>query len=528
MDRYRVLRVPTGSVDELVGLIRELIVTDGMRTGSPRLMPLINTIEYIAELNVRSVLVQENVQDPDFLSEHEAFYSKWSYKVPRYCTRLHFFNTLPISENPLEVVDQMAGVEGSYLGFITLRPIRISPLAATILSIPNNGNNHFILSKDEFRVNIAGQRFYVTGTPFMQQDNAVGACAQASIWMALRTLRRREGHSAYSPAQITTAATKFLVRGRTLPNRDGLIIEQITEALRASGYSPHMIPLRDIRSVANEDDTAKTREALYPYIESGIPVLLILFPQNGEGHAVLLIGHGWDEKPSKLRLNVELKIGSSSGPINVYDASSWVSPLYIHNDNTGPYIPISDLSSTGSYALADAVSAIPFLQPNVFVDAAEAKLTCHKVLQNCLEDLEVLLGGAENAEITWNMPELVTRVYLQDKSDFRSSIMDTDMPDDVKAYYRLKWLPKRIWVMEINLCDGYEANEDRSTRVGEILLDPASEPEDGCFLTIHLGADLLPNSSGANGVVINRNAFDGEIDAFPVSGKRYSRLVRNS
>lgn len=533
MERFEIYGITAGDDAELAKLLQSLLATKGMKSGSPRYTPLENTIRYISSLGAKSVLVQRNVQDPDFLAEHSAYYSKWSFKVPRFCDRVHFFFTESKSQNPLDFIDQTSTDPDSYLGFITLRPISVSPQAATILKPPHDPSKHFILSKDEFQVNIAGQRFTVAGTPFMQQDNAVGACAQASIWMALRTLRRREGQSAFSPAQITTAATRFLVRGRTLPNRSGLIVEQITEALRTAGYSPHTIPLRELDKDATDETIATSRQALYPYVESGIPVLVLLFPKNSEGHAVLLIGHGWDKGPLNLIKNGDVRIDSSDNPIEIYDASSWVSPFFIHNDNTGPYMPIPD-SAEGQYSLADAVSAIPFLQPDIFVDAAEAKLTCHRLLADILEDLTKLLGGGvaaeeekDNADQVKEYPALVTRIYLQDKADFRAAVLSSDMEKDAKDYYRCKWLPKRVWIMEINLLDGYsESPEGAACRVGEIILDPASEPEDGHFLSIHLSAELLPDTGSGKGVMLDRDAFNGEIRGFEVEGSRYRPLVR--
>lgn len=525
MDRFQVHRVTAGNTDELAEIIQSFVVTSGMKSSMPRYLPLVNTVQHIAALGAQTVLVQIDVHDPDFLAEHNAYYSKWSYEVPRFCVRLHFFALEPASDNPLEVIDQMAEEPDSYLGFVTLRPIRLSPQAASILHPVIEGNQHFILSKDDFEVNIAGQQFKVAGTPFMQQDNAVGACAQASIWMGLRTLRRKEGQIAYSPAQITTAATRFLVKGRTLPNRGGLVVEQITEAIRAAGYAPHIIPLRDRSQPANEQILQHVRSSIYPYVESGIPVLLVLFPENREGHAVLLIGHGWDSNPVDLIGTCQIKVKSDGELLDVYDASSWVSPFFIHNDNTGPYLPLPNDAPPDQYSLSDAVSAIPFLQSNIFVDAAEAKLTCHHLLALSLGGDEE--EGAED-EANIKLPDLVTRVYLHDKADFRASVLASDMPDDVKTYYREKWLPKRIWIMEINHLQDYANSPGgNSIRIGEILLDPSSEAEDGHFLSIHLGADLFPNKKDGNGIMIDRDAFNGEITAYKVSGNRYSPLVRS-
>jgi len=520
MDRFKVFKVEKGNLQALVDVFKDLLTTAGMKSGSPRYAPLENTIRYVQNLGAVTILVQYKVQDPDFLAEHSAYYSKWTHEVPRFCERLHLFSVEAVSEDPLQVIDQMADIEDSYLGFVTLRPIRVSPQGATILKAPDKKSLSFILSKDYFKVNIAGRSFVVLGTPFMQQDNAVGACAQASIWMALRTLRQKEGQSAFSPAQITSAATKFMIRGRTLPNRDGLFIEQIMEAIRASGYAPHVIPLRDIHQPVNASILLESRRTLYSYVESGIPVMLILFPRPTEGHAVLLIGHGWDSNPTSLALNCSVIDGQK---IDAFDASSWIKGFYIHNDNTGPYILLPD-NDQNQYSLGSAVFAIPFLHTDVFIDASEAKITTYKLLEESLRDLnKMVTGGSDSSPY----PKFVTRTYLQDKAEFRKSVNESNIPNEIKDYYRKKWLPKRIWITEISLFDTYgESPNNPPIRVGEILLDPASEPEDGCFLSIHLGPELLPKSDAVIGVIIDRDAFSGEINAFGVDGRLSYPLVR--
>ncbi len=520
MDRFEVYSVQSGNFDELAKIFGSLLQSKGMESGVPRHLPLVNTIKHLCNLGASTILLQKDVQDPDFLAEHSAYYSKWSYKVPRYCKRLHFFSRPTKHDVPLDVVDEMVCYSESYLGFVTLRPISVSPQAATILKPPVYVPCCYILSKDKFTVNIAGQKFTIDGTPFMQQDNAVGACAQASIWMALRTLRRKEGVSAFSPAQITDAATRFYVKGRTLPNRGGLAVEQVTEAIRAAGYSPHIIPLK--ANVEDKGDTNNIRRSVYPYIESGIPVLLILFKKHAEGHAVLLVGHGWDYDPNELVMNAELKFDGGDKTIQIVDASTWVNPFYIHNDNTGPYIQLLD-TCPDNYSLEDASFAIPFLPQDVFIDADEAKVTCLKLLDWVLKK-----NGSNEADSNQDhalLTKMVTRTYLQDRSNFRAAVINGDMPEDVKKYYRNKWLPRRVWVTEISLFEGYKGAPERSAvRIGEIVLDPLSEPEDGCFLTIHLCKELIPDEQC--GVIVDRNPFDGGITAFKVSGEKYCPLIR--
>jgi len=528
-DRFSIHTINRDSIESLVAVFQECLPDRSFGHGISRFNPLLKIINELHDLSACCAVEQSFVQDPDFLAEHEVYYSKWTAPIPRYCTRLHFFSEPPISDDLIESIDQMFETPDAYLGFVTLRPIGISPIGATIIRPAAKGGSMYLLSQDQFKVNIAGRSFHVCGTPFMQQDNAVGACAQASIWMALRTLRRKEGQAAFSPAQITTAATRFLVMRRTLPNRGGLSLEQVSEAIRGAGYAPHMIPLRPFDADATPEMLAKMKRALYPYVESGIPVLLLLFPSKSEGHAVVLIGHSWNASPENLIKLKTLEFGDTTTEVEIFDAASWVSPFIIHNDNTGPYIPLHDSpGGEGFYCLAHAGYALPLLQTDVFVDGSEAQECAIRFLEDSLLNVAPALCGAGQGSVSCS--KLVMRTYLQDRSDFRRNVVEGDFSPDVKNYYRLKWLPKRIWVTELNLMDGYGANPGSGQlRIGEILLDPAAEPEEGAFLSIRLAGCLIPdNQTGITGIVIDRDAISGNIEIMPVSGDSSTPLIRPS
>ncbi|WP_200248898.1 hypothetical protein [Lamprobacter modestohalophilus] len=86
------------------------------------------------------------MQDPDFLAEHGAYYARWSYKVPRFCHRLHFFSTSPTSHDVLDAIEAWSAetARAAYLGFVTIRPIVQSPIGATFLKRPDQANNDFV------------------------------------------------------------------------------------------------------------------------------------------------------------------------------------------------------------------------------------------------------------------------------------------------------------------------------------------------------------------------------------------------
>lgn len=479
---------------------------------SPRMNPLINSLDHIDKLGGKTIVRQHTVQDPDFFSEYYAYYSRVFGDTDKYCHRMHFFSMeMNPDEDVLDFIDRAAGNADSYLGFITVRPVRSSPVAATILRpLPNQ---HFLLSSDVFDVHLAGRKFLVRGTPFMQQDNAVGACAQASIWMALRTLRKKEGNSAFDPAQITSAATRFLVRGRTLPNREGLGIDQMIEAIRFAGYSPHLMqfstanpqPGANNHLVGNEILNAKRK--IYAYVESEIPVVLGVFPSPTAGHAVVLIGHTWN-------VNNNATPYFSNSDLKLYHAADWVTSFISHNDNTGPYL---ELPETGGndYCFEQARFSIPLLPSDVFMSGEEAEQVANKILIDLLQLNQLPTSTVNTAQEVQKFEDLVIRTYLVERHRFREWVTDkTDIHIEVKNYYRLKILPKRIWVTEVCLLKEHNNTRNGSlSRVGEILIDPTGEPNDAPFLSIHLNISAIaPIASGVgvSGVIIDREA-DGQL-----------------
>jgi len=318
----------------------------------------------------------------------------------------------------------------------------------------------------------------------MQQDNTVGACAQASIWMSLRTLRKKEGFAAHNPAQITTLATKYMVSGRTLPNREGLQVSQMIEAVRSAGYAPNLLHLPEpISRMKNEDDdvfavrnverVSGIRDVLYPYIESELPVILVLFHANN-GHAVVMIGHGWNSKPENFIQDQK--------EARFIKAVSWATPYYIHNDNTGPYRELLGQSDS-DYSLGMARYAIPLFPNDVFMNAQEAEAAAIATIQ------EVERHTSGRGITSLGDDRYVVGTYLQDGCKFRDFVVSASLCAPLKEYYRMKSLPRRVWVTEINKFDGYGGNV--ATRVGEVLIDPTGEPTEMPFLSAHIPSVLF-------------------------------------
>lgn len=444
------------------------------------------TLQYVIKTGATSILLQEAVRDQDFVEEYEAFYSKQQKAVSNLCRRLHFFSIpAPANAPTRESADVLAFIDAAnkedYVGFITLRPLRHAPIGASILKhLPHAP----VTCKDEFPVHIAGREFSVSGTPYLQQDNAVGACAQASIWVALRTLRKRLGNSAYSPAELTVAATKHVTLNRVFPGRDGLTLQQMLEAIRSAGHDPLIIDLNNTQKSPDELAIFAAQKAA-PYLDSGLPVILGLDNPTG-GHAVVAIGLG----------------ASAMG-------NNHPNVLTIHNDNSGCYLDLPLLppaTTPNAYALSQTMALIMPLPDGISMTAAEAQTLAGAAIRFAspfllgLPPIQSLRASGKATPI-----EYVLRVFLSTRHSFRLWATEAnDIDVATKITYRTAELPRFVWVAEIHnkALFQYGVFTNRS-RLGEVILDASADASHGdSLLFVRLSGLLMGQATIDDGILV--------------------------
>jgi hypothetical protein len=459
--------------------------------------PLENCCSLLISGGAHTMVVQARVHDPDFLAEFSAYYSRQFIDISRFCTRLHFFKVPMVDdETILSFLDRVS--DEDYLGFVTLRPVIKSPIGVSILSASLSVAQ--VRSIDRFPVHLGGKEFSVHGTPFMQQDNAVGACAQASIWMALRTLRKKEGDRAYDPAQITDAATRYFVNGRVRPNRQGLTSSQMIEAIRAAGYAPHQVQFAaNWGQVLDQNRMVSAKIVLHAYLESGIPVVLVLAPPSG-GHAVVLIGQSIVENPSGF-IGCQLNLDDATA-ITIKHTVSWSPSFLIHNDNTGPYKDLPDVAGTpNEYEFQHCHMAIPLLPVDIFMSGEEAFAISTQLLADFFLGFK-LDGNKTHQEIEALAADLSLRLLLVEKRRLRKWAANGGLVPEMSEQLRLMDLPKRVWMLEIHRASHYGNNVNGPTPslVGIILIDPTADIPHYSFLMAHLN---LPDLLGLqHGVIV--------------------------
>ena len=284
---------------------------------------------YLDVLGCRTIVTEAHYIDRDFINDAALFYARSLRSYPNFCHRLHFFKAAFDADRWREIVTDVDNrpqrtqfLQESYLGFSIIRPLSGAPIGRTVLSTLGSINSEGMAREfgavRDYQIHLAGFELVVKGLAFQQQDQGVSACATTALWSALQKVSETEHLAIPTPAQITEGASRYMLAdGRALPS-EGLNIQQLCEACRASGLEPLLI-----RSI----DPEQARAQLHGYIQSGFAPVLALQPvQGGDGHAISGVG-----------LKLDQVIAQADPSVNYKDASTAVKGLYVHDDRLGPY-----------------------------------------------------------------------------------------------------------------------------------------------------------------------------------------------
>jgi len=260
---------------------------------------------------------------------------------------------------------------------------------------------------------------------------------------------------------------------------------------------------------ANDNEAAESiRAQLYPYVESGIPVVLMCNIKNAvndsDNHAVLLVGHGWPTTlnstlihfegywPRKHMVSME-EDGCSREIFFEWPTSVFAADFYVNDDSVGPYKKISHAKSeAGCIPIHSITHAFPLLPKDVYLDALDALQIFKQLLKDVFEGLCESYNGLNLSRI--NRLFLVRQRLLTSHEVRRwaSKINNTSL----SSYYRKKHLPKKIWhfaLHDVNLY--HKCPEGVPSQVGEILIDPTGDVDDYPLLTAHFHLPYILNQN---------------------------------
>ncbi|MGH9885058.1 MAG: hypothetical protein ACREBE_06000 [bacterium] len=289
---------------------------------------------YLHDLGARSVVVEPNYFDRDYLSEFEAFYATSASGYPNICERAHYFDSTVTRATFANGVggNERARklIEESYLGHIIIRPIPEAPIGRTVLEVyPDDagiaaGMPRIMEPAREYEAHIAGLTLAVSGVAWQQQDSAVGSCATVGLWSMLHSSAFDDHHAIPTTATITSMAHRSAPMGHRAFPDSGLHLAQILEVIKGHGLAPVMI-------LGDEDHGEFSRQRFCTlvgsFIRSGYPVLVNGWLEEGENgreaHTVCIVGFRSSALPTAL-----------SGDYVLADAN--IDVVYVHDDNLGP------------------------------------------------------------------------------------------------------------------------------------------------------------------------------------------------
>jgi hypothetical protein len=352
------LRLECRPFEQLEDCVRhESCVPDGSSAATCDQVKYLSSYLQHEDVGARTILVEHEYVDRHWLEEYSNYYSTLLSPPRVKATRLHFFDvawTLEEFKRLLSESMEAPGdstLNGHYLGFAVIRPLPGAPIGRTVLRpYRKNTDRCFAPAELVHRVHLAGLTLELEGLPFQQQDQGVAACATTALWSALTKVIRTDGGRAPTPFAVTKAAIDRKVQARAFPATAGLDLDQTASAVQAFDYQPHVFQ--------SADDPDAFFLALKIYLRSGIPVVVRAKVEDGDLHALTLVGFrevaGDAAAPGQM-----LQIGKPDRPrLSARGIKQW----YAHDDRLGPYARLGFDADGFKLKLLPSSGGFPHLQ----------------------------------------------------------------------------------------------------------------------------------------------------------------------
>jgi hypothetical protein len=451
----------------------------------------------------KTIIKETQAEDEEYISEYDIFYKTvFNSKPPTEVVRLHFFEDL------LNNVDQQTidKAKNSYLGYCTLRPLHSRKVCDAFMDkrmiIDEDSRFVYLVCSMDKTIKLNNVELKISGFPYMQQDGRIAACAQTTVRIISQYMSwKNKGTEALTAPQVTEKV-KDIPFPLSQPLRNiptpGLNVSQIRAALGYLNCDPIIYDYTFVKKEALQIE--RPEQIIYRYLESGLPIIIGIDLEGGQGHAIVVVGHTfnpdfWWSEASRLYYNLP-KTGQKRAENIVYHCSnSWIQNFIVQDDNLGPYYFV-DTSFFKSWVSCIIVP----LPKGVYLTAEEAELQAWSAVNKksfvriLAED--VLIQLKENKAVVSNIEwlemfldflqsgDLILRTYLRESEEFKSDINKFTRSSEVKKEYLELGMPKYVWVVELSWPDIFCHIRKKC---GEIIIDSTAEANDfNSVLAIHL------------------------------------------
>ncbi len=380
------------------------------------------------------LVIESDYINKDYLSDYSNYYSTCFVPYGKICKRVHFFSSAFTIEQLTAAILSGNGeaIWNSYLGFIVVKPIPVTIIGFTLFKTYPEGDRHFFGTRD-YKIHFFGKEFVLKSLAFQEQDSVLSACATSAIWSMLQKASLDYHTTLKTPNEITQLAGLTGPDGsRLFPNKDGLSLIQMCEAILASGL------VTEIRQVGRHTDfdDLYLRELVAAYSAIGIPIILVVSvmntPENRAAgnlslHAVTISGYNQPKLDARVRQE------------SMYISSESINKLYVHDDQWGPFAKM-ELSSgkiNGPWDLLNGYTNIESVlipvYPKIRIAYEDVKNVCTSI-----DRLLFLAYPTLTHDFNWEFK-------LELSENYKHDIRSTNLPNEIKLRILIKSYPKYIW-----------------------------------------------------------------------------------
>jgi len=500
--------------------------------------PLFNIFALMEKEGCTDVIVEDRYIDKEYLDEFSRYYSTVFKNYEKCCVRLHFFkdnirkNVFGFDDDNVKLFFDRSFTEqlqDQYLGFCVIRPLERNRVSRTVIKpYIENVNEEFILSQSEATVNLNGTNLKAHGMPFLQQDAQSGVCANASLVMLSQYMHEKYKYQTCTAPEATIMANDYFGFQRAFPNK-GLRIEQIVGVLIKLGYSPVVYSAGKTDPAERE----KLKKIVYYYLESELPVILIINIGGIILHSCLIIGHDY-------------KVTSKTVISHPRRTSDFIQHFYLQDDQLGPYLkmPIrsSDVKTSGylsnnnnqslfnqfystPYSFENVVAAIVPIHKKIYLMGEEVETHVEALLRLQSPTLRTMMSymdkdDADSLAKAINNNEISIRTYFIKSNEYKNRMANIENASpSLKRIYLNAELPNYIWITEISTFSFVSSAKSEDHMVfGEII----------CDATLIQGAPIFFRLFHIPGVLVDANPnVPGDIKILKIiDDKQYQAYIR--
>ena len=401
--------------------------------------------EYLGStgLNAKSIIVEDKYISLDFFSDFSAYYALCFRDYSKYCKRIHFFNS-PVTESEFKRIifnpgENNQDFDNSYLGFIVIKPLPYTIIGTTLLkTYSNNQTNREYFGTRIYKSHLFGYQLQINSLAFQEQDSVLSACATTAIWTTLHKAAEIDYHvTIKTPFEITRDAGLMSPNGgRLFPNKQGLSLVQMCQALTVSGLVVEVRNCFDAQGNLLPFPNAYLKKLLYAYSPIGIPVILVVNVPFGDTyglHALAVNGYKYQRSnPQSPRAEISWKADD-------------LEKIYVHDDQWGPFARVefgnNDTLNTNWSRFHPSNN--PTVTHSVLIPVFPKIRLSYDDIEAITIVLDELLSDTFNQYINF---DFYWDIRVQFSEDYKQEIKKSDAHDTIKEKVQFSSYPKYLWI----------------------------------------------------------------------------------